>query len=695
MKNIFRVFFLCHLFSLFPSMASGQVENLGEAIEKSAELVESSRDYTQVVEDLINLSRKPVNLNKAGEDEIDGIPFLSPMHRKMLYQYIQTYGELLSIYELVTIPGFDSTLIRKIQPYIAIEHIQKLPSPTPKNLLRFGRHDLILRYEQLLPKAKGYIADDSMKNENPGKYYPGGPQRYYFRYVYHWFDKITIGLSGEKDPGEQFFRGAQSLGMDFYAGYLSLSNVGIIKNIVIGNFRVSFGQGLTLGTGISFGSMPGVMLTNPVRGLRPGLSMNEEDYLRGVGISLKIKHVELSGFASYHPRDGTISQVDSLDLETASVSSFVNTGYHRTFNELVKKNALQELVCGGNVSFSMSPIANLGFKVGMTGAFCHYSAPLAPTFQPYNQFGFKGDQNTNMGIDLQFRYRYCYFFGEISGSANGGLACLAGINLTPDPRVGITLIGRNYEPRYQNTFSNAFGQNSINANEKGIYLALSASLLPKVTLSGYLDLFTFPWLRNRTDTPTHGQEYGVLINWQAAANIGINVRYYQKNISRNQANGPDMVVHKLAGYFTRDYRFNLLWDPVEGVILKSRVEWKETGERNGNKQKGFLIYQDIQLKPIKIPVTVTIRYALFDTPGYDSRIYVYEPEVLYGYSVPAYEGKGMRICAVLHAGINRHLDIWLRGGWIYYTDRDAIGNGMDQTRGNSRFEITGQVIVGL
>jgi len=86
-----------------------------------------------------------------------------------------------------------------------------------------------LRYEQTFPKSAGYLVADSVRAINPDSYYPGSPQRYYFRYNYNWFDKLRIGFSGEKIRVSKFFRGAQPAGMDFYAAFLCISNIGILK----------------------------------------------------------------------------------------------------------------------------------------------------------------------------------------------------------------------------------------------------------------------------------------------------------------------------------------------------------------------------------------------------------------------------------------------------------------------------------
>jgi len=695
MKRFFLHFLHVFLLILLPFPGFCQEEGLIDAIEKNAENLEPENLAPQM-EELIDLTTKPVNLNKASEDDLEGIPFLSSHQRRSLSDYIRTYGELVSMYELASIPGFDSSLVGKIEPYIYLAQVRKIPSPSPGNLFKYGHHDLLLRYGQLFPQAAGYLVNDSIDGQNSEPCYQGSPQRYYFRYSYQWFDKIKAGFAGEKDPGEQFFKGSQPYGMDYYAGYVSLNNVGIIKNLVLGNFRVSYGQGLTMGTGVALGSMPGFPTAlNQVSGIRPSLSMNEGNYFRGVAFSLKRNHFEYGGFVSYHPRDATITIPDSLDQAKNEVTSLINTGYHRNTQELAKKNTVKELVYGGNVSFTMAPNINFGFKVGFTAISYQYNVIVAPTPHPYNQFGFCGSGNSNLGIHLQLRHPCCHVFGEVGRSENNGFACVVGAEITPDPRVGITLIYRNYGIQYQNMFSNAFGQNSINSNERGIYMALNASMCRWLSLSGYIDLFTFPWLRYRVDAPTHGIEFGLMANIQATQKVVVNFRYHQKSANQNQTSGADLKIHRLADQITSDFRFHLGWAPLVNVSLNSRMEVKCAGEKNGEKPMGFLLFQDVRIKTVFWPITLAMRYTLFDIPDYNCRIYVYEPDVLYGFSVPAFQGKGMGFCIVFSTGIGRRYKLWLRGGYTYYTDRDATGSGLEERTGNDRLELTAQFMVKL
>ncbi len=696
MKKIKQLLVVLAALSVSPVILMGQVDQLNDQIEKSVETLELDHDYADLFEDLDDLARKPVKINKATEEEINTIPFLSQNQRKALLDYMTTYGEIFSLYELQSIQGFDSLILKRIAPFIAISPPSRSPTPTPGNLIRFGHHDILLRYEQGFPKSMGFLTNDSLRANNPESYYKGSPQRYYFRYNYTWFDKIKIGIAGEKDPGEQFFRGPQSAGMDFYAACLSLSNIGILKNMTIGNFRVSYGQGLTMGSGLTLGSVPGFSTNiTMANGIKPSLGMSEESYFRGLAATIKIKPFEISGFISYHPRDATVSPTDSASNFAEEISSFITTGYHRTGLEVAKKNVLKELVCGGNISFSKAPSQQLGFKIGITGIFVHFSSRVTPRVYPYNQYNFVGDKNFNFGLDYQVRFRRQYLFGEISRSMNSGIAFVAGAVITPDSRVSLTAIYRNYMPSYQNLFSNAFGQNGLNANEQGIYVAINAALHPKLNLSGYADLFTFPWLKYRVDSPTHGQEFGTLLTWQAAKNVTIGLRFYQKNTRINGTTEPDVIMHKLSSHITRSYRCNIVWIPEEKLVFKTRIEVKEASEPSANCAVGYFICQDITFNYKKWLSTVTVRFALFDAPEYETRIYTYEPEVLYAYSVPACQGKGMRTCVVMKFSAGRKVDIWVRGGLTYYTDRNEVGSGLDLTEGNVRGELTGQLMLRL
>jgi len=107
-------------------------------------------------------------------------------------------------------------------------------------------------------------------------------------------------------------------------------------------------------------------------------------------------------------------------------------------------------------------------------------------------------------------------------------------------------------------------------------------------------------------------------------------------------------------------------------------------ETNDN---GYLIYQDVIYKPDKLPLALAIRYSIFDTDSWDSRIYAYENDVLYGFSIPAFYSKGMRSYLNLKYSIAKNVDFWFKYAITRYFDKDTIGTGLTEIQGNTKSEV--------
>jgi hypothetical protein len=483
------------------------------------------------------------------------------------------------------------------------------------------------------------------------------------------------------------------MGMDHYTGYLSLSHFGILETLIIGNFRAGFGQGLTFSPGISISGAPGFnQATTPATGVRPSLGMNETNYLRGLAASFKIRNTGLSLFVSQHPRDANTG-MNSDSLPEKSFSSFYGSGYHRTAAEIAKRDEVSELIAGGNFSLTFARDQRFGLKIGMTGVYTRFSIPMGKPDDLYKLFSFFGKENMVIGFDYQLRISKMLFSGELSRSANGGLAGIGGIALSPDPRLSATIIYRYYAPDYQNLNSAAFGQFSQNVNESGIFISMNSAIDSKLNLYAYLDLFRAPWLRYRTDAPSSGEEFGLMANYLPVRHVTLKARFSGKISQLNKTKTESDHVNKLQTMNTYSYRFTMEWIPKPGIALVSGIDVKSFSNELKKENTGFIVSEELQVRGVEFLEAFTFKISYFDVPGYDTRIYQYEPEVLYGYSVPAYEGDGGRVVSVAKFSISRFLNFWLRAGFTWYNDRQSIGNGPDMTAGNIRGEVTGQFMV--
>jgi hypothetical protein len=106
---------------------------------------------------------------------------------------------------------------------------------------------LLVRYSQQIEKPIGFE-----KPADSSSYYLGSPQKLFFRYKYNYKNLLQYGLLGDKDAGEQFFKGYQKYGFDFYSLHFFVKNLGIIKSLTLGDFTVNMGQGLIQWQSIAF-----------------------------------------------------------------------------------------------------------------------------------------------------------------------------------------------------------------------------------------------------------------------------------------------------------------------------------------------------------------------------------------------------------------------------------------------------------
>jgi hypothetical protein len=84
---------------------------------------------------------------------------------------------------------------------------------------------------------------------------------------------------------------------------------------------------------------------------------------------------------------------------------------------------------------------------------------------------------------------------------------------------------------------------------------------------------------------------------------------------------------------------------------------------------------------------------MFDTESFDARIYSFENNALYVFSVPAYFYTGSRAYALIRYTFLRRCDLWVRYATSIFANRDSIGSGPEEITGNTRSDITVQLRV--
>jgi hypothetical protein len=107
-------------------------------------------------------------------------------------------------------------------------------------------------------------------------------------------------------------------------------------------------------------------------------------------------------------------------------------------------------------------------------------------------------------------------------------------------------------------------------------------------------------------------------------------------------------------------------------------------------EEGFLGFIEGSYKISKLKANVRFQY--FETVGYNSRIYAYESDVLYSFSVPAFFNKGFRYYLNFDYDISKRCTVWLRWAQTIMADQQKLGSGLDEINGDRRTEIKVQVV---
>jgi hypothetical protein len=564
-----------------------------------------------------------------------------------------------------------------------------------KKLHLKGRHSCIFRYQRSLVSKAGYsIPPDSLQLEKAGSFYLGNPDRYYLKYQYQGGDLLRAGITTEKDPGELFLSMPEQLedslsrklkserGFDFYSAHFEVRNLGPIKKVILGDFHMQCGQGLVLWSGLSFngGSSPTVFKRYaPV--LRASTSANENLFMRGLAARVRWHNIDFSLFFSRKSVDANI-EISGPNDDVRHVGSMPESGYHRTLNELNNKHALVQQHYGGHILYSHDR-----FRIGFTAFQSMMNLSISGDEAPSKKFNFAGKKNINAGMNYDILLRNTSIYGELGYSINGGWALLSGLTHTTRGGSIVSILFHEYRKEYQNFLAGAMGDRDNNANERGLRLAIECPLHRSLTLLVYSEHMTYPWLTTRNINVFRGQEHALSLFFIPGDQSRMQLRYKFKNgIIKSSENITwlDEMLHQ----HRHQLRLQINHEVSPGVSIKCQLEHMlVVNDGPESKSKGSLLLLDVFYHPPEVPVKLSLRYAIFNTDDYNSRLYAYEHDVLYASSMPAYYGKGFRTYFLLSYKATQWIQFWLRFSLTNFTDRHIISSGTEKVRGNKLPEI--------
>lgn len=629
------------------SSISAQTDSISYEIP-SMDIIENSLEEAldgdelsaeDLLEELEELGTNKPNLNNLSYETAVRILRLSDYQYYQLQLYLENYGEMASIYELDGMEGFGREERERLEHLAIVAHTPEKQAFF-KDFFKKGKSKMLIRYGQIVERQAGY-------DTSRATHYAGTPGHAQFRYTFDTQDKFSFKISGEKDPGEQFFKGVQRYGFDFYSASACIKDIGILKKAVLGDYRVNFGQGLALGSSLMSGKGGGAgSVRRFSTGIRAVAPTSESDFLRGTAVTLGNSRAEGTLFAG------------------------------RTFSST--DNCL-----GANISYNHAL-----FKVGARILGYSHSDTCGTSAEKWRRLwhptGF------NVAADYHAILFKQLLFGEIGVNQNGAVGVLQALITSPIPTLKIAVIFRHYDKHYTNPSGHAFGTNSKNAGETGIYLTGDYVLSRRITLNLYADYYRITILTYRTDAPVQGLDMGLSGEINLTRSSILNVKY---SFRSKPENSPESVHYKQIQEHYK-HKIRLIWSnsPLTVLKLKTELDWiLNRYPMSQTRRSGILLYQDIALKFPKPDISIHARVAYFDTDSYDERLYAYENDVYYAFSIGSYYYKGIRGYLLLRYKY-KWISLWLRIAQTYYIDRQVISSGLTQIDKPHKTEVKAQVM---
>ena len=594
-------------------------------IYQQLEEEERTVDFEQLTADLTQLAENPVNINAATEADLRQLLFLSDEQIDAILLFVYR-SPLHSLSELRLVNCLAEYDIRNLLPFIYVGSIGNSEPFYFKEMWHLARQETYLRFDAR-----------NIENEQPDPFFLS------FKYKFNYRNKVDFGLVAERDPHEPFYYKDKTYGADFYGGWLQINDLWRFKSIVVGDYRASFGQGLVINTNLAYGGKAAYLYQRGLReeGIKRKSSAAEYGFLRGTAATLRLGIADLTLLYSARKLDGNVTDNVFPSIQT--------TGYHRTESELAAKRSVWQQVVAANLTLNLKRL-----KLGLTASENLLSDTLRPRPLYYNANYFQGVRQAAVGLNYDWQIWRLHLFGEIATTQNSrwGLANLTGIRISPLNFLTVSALYRYYSPHFDNLLASSFSESSKINDENGVYLGVETSLLRKWKFALYADWFHFSAPKYDINRPSSGFEVYTTADFIPSSSVSMQWKFRTK--SKGDQN---------------KYSLRYLLKVQGGSWLStSGVETNLVVINNPIPTFGGVVYQQFDYHWLTVPISLQARLEAFYAPDYQNRLYAYENDVLYAFSIPQIYGIGGRWYLNFRYHINKYVSLYLKAAQTVFSD---------------------------
>ena len=659
------------------NLSSNSFELPSQFIELFEELTEINGigvSTHQLMEEWTRILDSRIDLNKVNISELEELLFLSTDDIQSIISYRDRYGPFISLYEIQAIPRLTIEKARLLYGLAIPPEKENYDIESP--LLDYPSTDIRMKFHTQLEKEKGFTS-----NEGNTALYEGDRSGIYSQWTCRWSERLSWGITLEKDPGEKIFTSHNISGFDHESFYITLKKpFKKVDKILIGDYRPSMGQGLIIDNRYRLAKtslITSIKKNNP--GSRPHKSSGEYNYFRGISIAVRAgSNLTSDWFISSRSLDATLRWNDNLN-KYDSYSTFRTSGLHRTSNELLHRSSVKVNAFGGILEYGNPTQFSLRFNY----LFTQTNLPRKHTPRIDNFHDFNGNSLLNVGMDFDLRLKSTLLFGETAVSQNGGNATTFGLLTSLHPNWDLSMLFRKFQPHYQSHWSSPFAETNNASNEAGIYTGIVYRFDRHLSLRFYVDYWNNPWSEFNKTGSSLGKEYFVRLDYTQSK---FQRAYLQLKIKNSQANITSLRrTASLAHHTSLRIRFH--WENTsERIAIRTRVE-NSIYKHDNLTEYGFLIYYDLRLRNSEKRRSFSTRLAFFNIPSRRTSIFTFENDIPTEHSIQSFNGKGLRIYFNLSNSVSYALKLHLRLEQTMYLDRDSIGSGHSAIGDNTKTQI--------
>ncbi len=623
---------------------------------------------------------KLLDLNTATLKEFESLGVISKSDAEKIITHRDSFGNFISEYELQTF--LDLPIVLRLAPFITcFVSSEKTQLPFTK-WFTAGNFRLMLRAAQRLERANGY---DTAKTK---KGYLGDPINNLIRLEYAFKDLVSYGITLKKESGEPYTRG-----FDFTSAHIQVNNVSPhIKSVCLGDYAVTLGQGLILNSGFSLSKGSAVLNIEKNNAPIQGYSGSDEThFMRGAALQYRLTNtLELTTFASYRRRDATVYDYSALTTQPTEpfVTVFELTGFHRTQTEIAKKNNIGLT----SIGFQLQKKYYYG-SIALNAVQQNFDTRIQPPNDVYNAYHFAGKSLSNISLNYNYTYYNAHFFGETALSSPGTWATINGMLLSLDKKFSISVLQRYYDKNYQTEGAHAFGENTRTQNESGLYFGAEYNFNKNFIFSAYADVWQYAAPKYNVSTPSVGHEYFFKTEYKQKFEVwSLQFRNHVK-----QENAPLILnekVHDLIDKMRNTFTLLYANKPTRHFAFQERFDVC-TYTAQSTTQVGFALSSDFNFHATENKFILGTHVAYFDTPNYQTAIFVFENNIQNTTLIEPYYYNGVRLAATARYNFVRGSTLELRAALTEIFNKTSIGSGLETINASHKTDIAMQWVFKL